>query len=389
MAAIAIGIVLIVAGILILALLFEKSRAELRAPCPFCAHKILQAAIGCKNCQRILPDDWSTTSGLGAVNLAQSVSEPAQTNREIPEVISSQSLADSNGEIAGGYPVNATKRGLIIVLGLTATIAVIAMAYPIYNSREPLRVAATPDPSVIAEQKFSKGLNAARAENYLAAYEEWIILAEKGHIESQFNIGALYESGLGVPKSMTTAATWYAHATAQGHASAQFNLGIMYLEGRGVLRDEAHAADLLRKAADQEHGKAQYNLAVLYQFGRGVPRDPQLAHSWFERARKNGVEKQLEQSISPERVNARSESKIMDADVVRPDNRYDQVLVSEVQRLLNMLGHDAGSPDGLMGPKTRAAIKKFQQDQGMKADGNASAAVLQRLKQTMASQRGR
>ncbi len=138
-------------------------------------------------------------------------------------------------------------------------------------------------------QDFDKGLAAARAGDFAAAIREWRPLAEGGHIEAQFNFGAIYEEGLGVPKDPAAAAGWYALAAGQGHARAQYNLGVMFADGRGVARDDSRAATWLRKAAEQDHGKAQYNLGVFYQSGRGVPKDPEQARKWFDLAAANGV----------------------------------------------------------------------------------------------------
>jgi membrane-bound lytic murein transglycosylase B len=63
------------------------------------------------------------------------------------------------------------------------------------------------------------------------------------------------------------------------------------------------------------------------------------------------------------------------------DNRAlsrDQVMA--MQRLLNQLGHDAGSVDGLPGPSTRAAIRRFQQARDLPADGHPSVDLLERLR---------
>ncbi len=43
--------------------------------------------------------------------------------------------------------------------------------------------------------------------------------------------------------------------------------------------------------------------------------------------------------------------------------------LAAVQEKLNKLGYDCGKPDGIIGPKTRAAIKAFQAAQGLVADG--------------------
>ena len=40
-----------------------------------------------------------------------------------------------------------------------------------------------------------------------------------------------------------------------------------------------------------------------------------------------------------------------------------------IQTRLNELGYDAGEPDGVMGPNTRAALRAYQQASGMVADG--------------------
>ncbi len=53
----------------------------------------------------------------------------------------------------------------------------------------------------------------------------------------------------------------------------------------------------------------------------------------------------------------------------------------QMQRLLNQLGFDAGPVDGVPGSQTRAAIRAFQQANGLPADGYPSVALLERLQQ--------
>ncbi len=52
-------------------------------------------------------------------------------------------------------------------------------------------------------QDFEKGLAAARAGDFAVAVAEWRPLANDGHVEAQFNLGAIYEAGLGVPEAVT------------------------------------------------------------------------------------------------------------------------------------------------------------------------------------------
>ncbi|MBS0291586.1 MAG: lytic murein transglycosylase [Proteobacteria bacterium] len=50
-----------------------------------------------------------------------------------------------------------------------------------------------------------------------------------------------------------------------------------------------------------------------------------------------------------------------------------------LQELLNARGFDAGTPDGVAGPTTRAGLRRFQRSQGLPADGYATPELLQML----------
>jgi membrane-bound lytic murein transglycosylase B len=54
---------------------------------------------------------------------------------------------------------------------------------------------------------------------------------------------------------------------------------------------------------------------------------------------------------------------------------------TELQQLLARRGFDVGEPDGLLGPRTRIAIRNFQVATGQIPDGFASSSVLDRLRQ--------
>ena len=65
--------------------------------------------------------------------------------------------------------------------------------------------------------------------------------------------------------------------------------------------------------------------------------------------------------------------------------RLNREQVMTLQQRLNEKGFDSGEPDGVIGPATRAAISRFQQDRGMVADGFASADLLAALGVTVGS----
>jgi len=53
--------------------------------------------------------------------------------------------------------------------------------------------------------------------------------------------------------------------------------------------------------------------------------------------------------------------------------------VQTMQRLLNELGFDTGTPDGLVGPRTQSALRRFQSTHGLPADGHPAPSVLAKL----------
>jgi TPR repeat protein len=90
---------------------------------------------------------------------------------------------------------------------------------------------------------FEDGFAAYDQQKFATALELWLPLAEQGHRTAQFNVGVLYEKGLGVAPDAAAAARWYLKAAQQGDTEAQCNLGVLYETGAGV----AKAVDEARK----------------------------------------------------------------------------------------------------------------------------------------------
>jgi membrane-bound lytic murein transglycosylase B len=66
----------------------------------------------------------------------------------------------------------------------------------------------------------------------------------------------------------------------------------------------------------------------------------------------------------------------------RPENDQplSRAMVEEMQRRLGEKGFDAGTPDGVIGPATRSAIRAYQKASGLPPDGFPTSALLERLR---------
>ena len=182
-----------------------------------------------------------------------------------------------------------------------------------------LGAAAFAAPQAVGSDFFA-GYEAFQRGDYQEAHAAWSRLARAGDVDAQFNLGALYENGLGAPADAEKAAVWYREAAARrldlarlalarlqrtgalepdpdedriklletaarrGLAEAQYELGVAYDRGLGVTQNHATAAGWYQRAAEQGLTDAQYNLATLYDEGLGTPRDVLRAREWYIRA---------------------------------------------------------------------------------------------------------
>lgn len=81
--------------------------------------------------------------------------------------------------------------------------------------------------------------------------------ALRGDKIAQFQVGVMYERGMGVDKNESMSALWYEKSAIQGYRDAQYNLGIMYASGRGVDLNDGFAMMWLGLAAKQGDSDAK------------------------------------------------------------------------------------------------------------------------------------
>lgn len=229
----------------------------------------------------------------------------------------------------------------------------------------------------------------------------WFTLAAKAGLPpAQYRLGVLYERGEGVAKDHTQARDWYARAAAKGNVKAMHNLAVAVSGSKDEKPNYAMAARWFAEAAKRGLADSQFNLGILTEHGLGTRKDLMEAYKWFALAATSGDAEAIKRrdlvksqmpaeavavadktvaSWRPAAINAEAndvaEQPTWHAAVASPNRE----LVSRTQGLLNKLGYDVGAPDGEIGDRTRDAIRKFQQRNGLDETGEVSVPLVTKL----------
>ncbi len=230
-----------------------------------------------------------------------------------------------------------------------------------------------------AHADFQAGVAAYRNGDFETARLEFETLAQQGLAKAQHNLGVMYEQGTGVPRDAREAAKWYRLAAEKGYPRSQNNLASLYEVGQGVPRDAVEAARLYQAAAEQGFVLAQYNLGTVFQEGRGVSRDLGEARKWLEAAADQGDADARRSLVALAKAARKAPAEPAAAPAGGDVASARKVSIRDVQARLTALGYDPGPVDGMMGPKTRNAIERFQRDTGLERTGDPSLRLLKNL----------
>lgn len=85
----------------------------------------------------------------------------------------------------------------------------------------------------------------------------------------------------------------------------------------------------------------------------------------------------LVQEIGPDREAASSARPVTQRVPTEP--RSGSTTIELIQQQLSRAGYDAGSADGVMGPATEAAIRKYQEDRGLQETGTITSELMRSL----------
>ena len=195
---------------------------------------------------------------------------------------------------------------------------------------------------------------------------------------AQYNLGVLYERGLGVRQDETRALLWYHSAAEQGHPLAQYNLGILYAAGRSVPLSYAEAAVWFERAAARGVPAAAYNLAVLLEGGLGRPRDMEQAMAYYAHAKELG-HKGAAQRLAGETPTSVGDGLLDLAETTSNSGTVGVREIAAIQQRLSEIGFYTGTVDGIAGPQTRAAIGRYQASEDLPVTGLPSTGLLRHL----------
>lgn len=110
---------------------------------------------------------------------------------------------------------------------------------------------------------FSDGTRYFRLEQYTKAYETWFKHASAtSNRYSQFNVGFMFESGLGVEKNIEKAMQWYKLSAFSGYSAAQNNLGVLFEENFNTYNGHLAAYVLLKLSSEHGNATAKQNFQV-------------------------------------------------------------------------------------------------------------------------------
>jgi len=360
----------------------------------------------------------STDSGMKAVTAGPASTREASVEPAPVSVPGAASILSTPPSIAGAAttapaePVSApttastSPSASAPVLSTAAPAAATSKSLPVPEGIGPaaLRDAAAagnPKAMFVVASRYAEGDGVPQDMEKAALWYEKA--ATLGLAPAEYRIGNFYEKGIGVSRDIAKAEDWYEKAATQGNASAMHNLAVLYAMGADGKTDNTAAARWFTAAAELGVKDSQFNLGILSAKGVGVPQDLEESYKWFALVAKTGdrdaaaKRDEVAKALRPEQLAKAKQAvelwkaKPVDqaANVVDvPDNWKDATTtasidmkkaVRTIQIILDKNGYDAGSADGLMGDKTKAAIAKFQKDNGMKPTGEVDDKLVQAL----------
>lgn len=143
-------------------------------------------------------------------------------------------------------------------------------------------------------KKSSKQLS--QQQEAIATYTK---AAELGHVESQFCLYEIYETGVIADKDPYESFKWLRKAAEGGHTKAQLILAKMYMKGDGLAdKDPSQAIVWYERAANNDHNPSQILMGDAYWSGtHGLEVNINKAIEWYEKAAAKNAKLAMEKGL--------------------------------------------------------------------------------------------
>ncbi|WP_375548470.1 peptidoglycan-binding protein [Oceanicaulis alexandrii] len=273
------------------------------------------------------------------------------------------------------------------------------------------RPAVTPTPSL--ESAAANGDAVARYQLALQQLDEGRFsdaaalmrrAAEQDVPAAQRRFALMLANGEGVPANPASAREWMARAAENGNVQAMHDAGGMFINAESTPDFQAIAARWFEQGALHGLVDSQVNIALLFKEGFGVPESAADAYAWFTiaanagdgEARNSAAE--LRPMLTPEqRAAAESVARNFTPRASSPEAQGEYppqswevgalaspAQIARAQALLSQLGYQPGPADGMMGARTRDAIRSFRRAQGLTVSDQVDSTLISRLEQAAA-----
>lgn len=114
-------------------------------------------------------------------------------------------------------------------------------------------------------------------------------MADKGLPQAQYKLAMMYESGIGVEKSLIHAKVWYGRAALQDFKPARHRLTYLDIKQHGVQPHHADWVDDLKRDAMFGEGEALFLLGQMYADGVGIEQNLQKSLALLRKASAGNV----------------------------------------------------------------------------------------------------
>jgi TPR repeat protein len=138
------------------------------------------------------------------------------------------------------------------------------------------------------EAIFQYGKVLLEKGEYENAWQLFLKGAENNDKFCVFYLGVMLGEGLGRQINAELAFKKYLLAADLGHLDSQYNVAQAYLRGNNTGQNFQKALYYFDLAAMQGDPESNYNLGIFYFVGDQIPRDLKKAHNYFELALING-----------------------------------------------------------------------------------------------------